>query len=78
MAKLLKAYELKLITKQHMTEEAKGLLTIIATSSMERAIRGSYSFTINTGHMEEIRGILERKGYKIRNLEYNDYEISWD
>lgn len=77
MTRLYYADELKDITEQHMTEEAKGLLDIVATSAMEQAKRGAHSFTMSTGHMEEIRDILERKGYEIKNIDYNGYQISW-
>lgn len=77
MTTLYYADTLKGIAEKHISEEAKGLLDIIATSAMEQAKRGSYSFAISTGHMEEIRGILERKGYKIGSFGTDNYEISW-
>lgn len=80
MTKLYYAGELKEITEQNMSKEAKELLEFIAKKTLERAKEGAYSFTISSRHMCEIKNILIRKDYKVKEFTFQSgsYEISWD
>lgn len=80
MTKLYWAGELKDITEKNMSKEAKELLEFIAKETLERAKEGAYSFTISSKHMCEIKNILRRKDYKVKEFTFQSgsYEISWD
>ncbi|WP_323705986.1 hypothetical protein P3U41_06185 [Mammaliicoccus sciuri] len=79
MTKLYYASELKEITEQNMSKEAKELLEVVAREALEQAKRGGYEMAFGTYHMKEIEHILKRKGYKIvYNTLSDTHIISWD
>lgn len=83
MTKLYYAEELKEITEQNMSENVKHLLEVIADTALKQAKSGDFAFVIKTNYMHEIKHMLERKGYKVKELvtqsnAYGTYEISWD
>ena len=80
MKKLYYANELKEITEQNMSEDVKHLLETIADTALMQAKSGDFGFVVKTKYMHKIKHILERKGYKVKELltQSNFYEISWN
>ncbi|WP_239740373.1 hypothetical protein [Mammaliicoccus sp. P-M59] len=80
MTKLYYAKDLKEITEKSMSEDVKHLLEEIADATLLTAKSGDFSFTLKTKHMNEIKYMLEKKGYEVNELtnQSNAYLISWD
>lgn len=80
MKKLYYAKDLKEITEKSMSEDVKHLLKEIADATLLTAKSGDFSFRLKTKHMNEIKHMLEKKGYEVNELtnQSNAYLISWD
>lgn len=80
MTKLYYANELKDITEQNMSEDVKHLLEVISDTALMQAKSGDFGFVVKTKYMHKIKHMLERKGYKVKELvtQSNAYEISWN